>query len=200
MKCNIDIDFIVAKIGWRRFGYLVGFILGDGNIYIDRKRYDYRIRLFLNANEKPLVDKLSDILKTLNLNVNIFKKSNEFILSVRSKCLVLLLNKFINQLFNNNTNKFSEELLIGILEGLIDSDGNIERRRKNYFCAAITTTSKNILNLLIKICNLINIKCRYYIVKNRKYRIFIFNKLYIFTFSHKITREFKLRQAASNSF
>ncbi len=46
-----------------RWGYLIGFYLGDGNIYIDRRRYDYRLRFFINHDDEEIIDRLVIYLK-----------------------------------------------------------------------------------------------------------------------------------------
>ncbi len=125
----------------KEWGYLTGFFMGDGNIYIDKKRYDYRLRLFLNIRETTIRDKLIKILRGYGLNPNFFRQGNEIVISVRSKFLILELLNTIDTLYKGLNGKYSHDFLVGVIEGLIDSDGNIERRRKGYFCVAITNTN-----------------------------------------------------------
>ncbi|RLG80228.1 MAG: hypothetical protein DRO13_04265, partial [Thermoprotei archaeon] len=83
----------------RAWGYLVGFYMGDGNIYIDIKRYDYRLRLFLNAKEAVIRDRLINILRVYGLNPGFFVQDNEIIISVRSKYLIYRILNTVNKLY-----------------------------------------------------------------------------------------------------
>ena len=126
-----------------------------------------------------IINKLTAILRDMNLNVNVFKQNSEIVISVRSKQLINdILNATKDLLLNSRI--FERDYLIGILEGLIDSDGNIERRGGNYFCVAITTTNIFIVNLIISLCRILGLKCGLYVssVKSRvRCRLFIFSGL-----------------------
>ena len=181
----------------RRWGYLIGFYLGDGNVYIDRRRYDYRLRFFINPNDEEIIDKLITLLKDMGLNVNVFKQNSEVVISVRSKRLI---NKILNMVKDlpSNPEKFRRDFIIGVLEGLIDSDGNIERRRGRYFCVAITTTNASIVDLTVRLYRILGLKYGLYVSPMRskvRYRIFIFDKLTMLSYSIKVRKEFERRRA-----
>jgi len=72
MRCRDGYEEQASKVSWREWGYFVGFYLGDGNIYIDRKRYDYRIRLFFGLHELEILKRLVNIIESLGFNANVF--------------------------------------------------------------------------------------------------------------------------------
>lgn len=114
----------------QEFGYLVGFFIGDGN-YINSSKY-------INFTQKDInvLHKLNDILFThLNIVGNIKYKSdnsNCYNLFVNNTALYdLLYNYFMIQdkaqgkTLPANIFIFNEQFALGILEGLLDSDGTI---------------------------------------------------------------------------
>ncbi len=180
----------------RELGYLIGFILGDGNIYIDAKRYDYRLRLFPNSNEKQIIRRLLSIILKIGLKPNVFTRDKVSIISVRSKKFINILSVIIDKLLSSKCVKhLSNEFLLGLIEGLIDSDGNIEWRRRGYFCAAITNHDKNKIELVVNICKKLDINYGFYVrSSNRtKYRVFIFNNLNLLTESVKVANALDTR-------
>ena len=121
----------------RDFGYLVGFFVGDGN-YINTSDY-------LNFTQKDvnILYKLNDILFThFGIIGKIVYKSDN------SNCYNLFVNnRAIYELFRNyfkiqdksqgktipvNIFSFNDEFALGILEGLLDSDGTIHNNSIYY--------------------------------------------------------------------
>jgi DNA-binding transcriptional regulator WhiA len=126
---NMLKDFYWNELSPREQGYIIGMFLGDGSMFTDEKRRIYRIRFFLTRGE-PAIQRLMYLLRKIFRihKVRLYSDNkNEDIIEIHSKTFVqklreLTRGKTLKSL--NLTNKF----LIGILEGLIDSDGHVWRK------------------------------------------------------------------------
>ncbi|BES81989.1 hypothetical protein [Pyrodictium abyssi] len=136
------------------------------------------------------------VIASLGFNANVFMQGGEVVVSVCGKCLVFSLTRFISRVLEEGVEGVPLEALIGVVEGLIDSDGNIERRRGGYFRVAITTASKKIASLVVSVCSLIGASCNYYL-HGGKYRVFIFNRLDLLGGSYKVASEMARRARSS---
>jgi hypothetical protein len=96
----------------------------------------------------------------------------------------------INKLYTSPIKPFSTDFPLDLLEGLIDSDGNIERRSKGYFCVSITNKDKAIIDVAGKACDILGFKHSIY-SDGTRFRLFIFNKMNLLLFSIKVSEEFR---------
>ena len=114
----------------RDFGYFIGFFIGDGN-YANTDKY-------INFTQKDVsvLYRLNDILYThFGIVGNIIYKSdnsNCYNLFIRNQALYSLLKSYFlicdkaqGKTLPANIFSFNEEFALGILEGLLDSDGTV---------------------------------------------------------------------------
>jgi len=74
-----------------------------GNIYIDRKRYDYRLRLFPNVGEVEIVRKILSIITKTGFRPNTFTRGNVLVISVRGKSLIAIISNIIKNLMRETS-------------------------------------------------------------------------------------------------
>ena len=143
----------LQTISERQWGYLIGFYIGDGNIFTKRNDGIYRLRFFLGRGDARARKRLETILKKLALRVRRYRdKDNTEVIEVHSKELV----KSVSETCNKNGLKIkvrSIRFLRGFLEGLIDSDGYVQR---NY--AEITTCNEKLKDNIVEVLRTFRIR------------------------------------------
>jgi intein/homing endonuclease len=141
------------KITEREKGYITGFYVGDGNIFISEIKGVYRLRYFLGLKEVEIQKKIEKILSNFCKNPRIYQgKDNTTVIEIHSKELL----NFITRIVDKNglkKVKADKEFLIGFVEGLIDSDGYVQR---NY--VEITTMNSKLKNNIVSILRRLGIK------------------------------------------
>jgi len=125
-----------------KFGYFVGFFIGDGNFNITHDYID-------------ITQKAPDILHTLNNilfeslgiigKIHYKKETNNFALNISNKGLFYILNtllgiqdKSYNKTLPLNIEETNENFAKGILAGLIDSDGTVNKTQLSIRLASRT--------------------------------------------------------------
>jgi len=146
-----DINFML--LNKEEIGYLLGFFVGDGNIFISKKLGVYRVRFFTFIKEKKIQSKLKKILDKILTNVRCYQEQdNTFVLEFHSKDFINKILKIADK--NGLKKKISKNSERGFIEGLIDSDGYVQR---NY--CEITTANPKLKNNLKKILKDFGVKC-----------------------------------------
>lgn len=149
MRNSIHLTNIIL----RERGYLLGFYVGDGNIFVKIKTGAYRIKFFLNRNELAIEEKLRLILVKAGIRIKVYNwKHNTKVIEIHSKDFV----SYIQQKVTKNgiiTLKKSPPFLIGYIEGLIDSDGYVQRKY-----AEITTSRKELKAQTVRILETLGMK------------------------------------------
>ncbi|RLE59628.1 MAG: hypothetical protein DRJ35_05335 [Thermoprotei archaeon] len=160
VKCKIN------TLTEREKGYIFGFYVGDGNIFIKQTTGVYRIRFYLGKNEKEVQEHLKKIL------LKLFNKLHVYVDRETTICIEIHSKEFINHITTKvskdgikHLNKSSKDFLIGFIEGLIDSDGYVKR---NY--VEITTVNPKLKQQVMKILQMfkvkVNLRSYKYLTKN----------------------------------
>lgn len=161
MKYTIDL----SRISEKEKGYVVGFYVGDGNIFVSKTNGIYRLRYFLWYKEIQTQRKLQKILRKLTLAPRLYRdKDNMVVIELHSKEFVSYILSVCNK--NGLKKQNSNDFLRGFIEGLIDSDGHVQR---NY--TEITTSSSKLKNNIVEVLNKIGISSNI-----RNYHSSILNK------------------------
>ncbi len=167
MRVVIDLN----KLSERERGYVCGFYVGDGNIFIYPKQWIYRVRFHTFIGEKHIQEKIVTLFRKLCNNIRIYEtKDHTLIIEIHSKDLVTGIQGLVTKdgLYKEN---LSKNFLIGFIEGMIDSDGYVQR---NY--AEITTMNVRLKNNLVTTLKMLNIDCNIrtfasHLSKNKGYRV-----------------------------
>ena len=153
-KCKIE------KLKEKEKGYLVGLYLGDGNIFINQEKGIYRLTFYLSPLDQQVSKKLQHLFGKLKLNViRYYSKNGSLRVEIYSKKLIEWLTSIAYKQKNFIKLPQSHQFLVGFIEGMIDSDGNIESSGR----VNITTANKLLLRNILKALEKIEIK--YYVLK-----------------------------------
>ena len=146
-----DVNFML--LSKREKGYLFGFFVGDGNIFIKEKLGVYRVRLFTFLGEKNVQERIRKILKKILKNFREYQEQdNTFVFEFHSKDFINKLLKVVDK--NGLKKKISRDSERGFIEGLIDSDGYVKR---NY--CEITTANPKLKNNIEKVLKSFGVRC-----------------------------------------
>lgn len=140
------------KLTKKELGYLLGFYVGDGNIFIKENIGVYRLRIYTYYKEKDVQKKVIDIISKIINNVRSYDdKDNTYTIEVHSKDLIYKIKKLANK--KGLVNLKNKNITCGFIEGLIDSDGYVKR---NY--VEITTSVKELMENITNILNQLKLK------------------------------------------
>ena len=159
--------FDVEQISEWQKGYLVGFFVGDGCLNFRSKYYSYITKFALNASsERAIANFLVSILLRAHTKPRVTIKGNRLDIRISSKGLYLFLKmhagyesedgKLRKRLLSNDI--WTEEFMLGILAGLIDSDGCVAYDKKKYLRAVISTRSKVLASSMLQLTERLRIK------------------------------------------
>ena len=113
----------------------------------------YRLRLFTYIKETKIQERLKKTLLKIFKKIYCYQKQdNTFVIEVNSIDLINFLSKNVDK--NGIKTKISRNSERGFIEGIIDSDGYVQR---NY--TEITTANLKLKNCIVKILKKFKIKC-----------------------------------------
>lgn len=159
---KIDIKKVQSNYN---LGYIFGMMLGDGHAFLNNngKSEVGRISLYLGAHEQNLADKfLNYIYKEFGAEGSYTVKDNLILVNVYSKPLAHLFSEFGKKNEKHLPKKYyakNKKYILGIFDGLIDSDGHIEKSGRvsfyntsqklkelfNFCCISLDKTFSNVL-------------------------------------------------------
>jgi len=152
-------------------GYIIGLFLGDGDINRGRKTPRYIVRFSLDAKrDQDISVRLYQIFQKGRKKISIFLRDSTLIVKVCSKELVNYIQTCIEYKRNlhNQTEKklqmsedWSLEFQYGLLAGIIDSDGHVQK----HLGTEIKTISPLIFEGILSILANLGIKAK---TKRRK--------------------------------
>ncbi len=149
MRQDVNLKLLSKK----EIGYLVGFFVGDGNIFISEKLGVYRVRLFTYFKEAEIQKKLKNILdKILRTRCYLEERDHTFVFEWHSKDFIKKLLQIADK--NGLKKKISKDFERAFIEGLIDSDGYVQR---NY--CEITTANPKLKKCIVKTIKSFGVRC-----------------------------------------
>lgn len=147
--------------------YIIGVLLGDGNILYDRFRIAVKDKDFILNIQKNIKKWIGYNLKIEKRKNNHFKK-NSFLyhLNFNSRFIQSKIKNLIQKIKNSN----NKDLLSSFLAGCYDSEGSVD---KNRLRIRLSIINKNYKNLIINSLNKLQII--YTLKKNLNFNIDFFN-------------------------
>lgn len=151
----------------KEYYYLIGLFLGDGYASYSPNDRHYRVEFCLNSKkDKDIINFTESLLKKANYNSYKVQDKRYDVVYVRinSKKLFYEFTKEKNELRQNN--KIADKTkIIGLLSGLIDSEGyvangEIQLSQTNYKTAKLMRNLASTLNLVRKVKKVPNPKGR----------------------------------------
>jgi len=118
--------------------YIAGYVFGDGNLYYDKSRRAYRIRMY-DASREHLIAIARIICKLYGVKISIYKRKSEnlYVASMYSRAIHRRIVELLENLRDNPSIQF--------IRGLFDAEGYCYiRQRGNNFDIEIGIASKDI--------------------------------------------------------
>jgi IMP dehydrogenase/GMP reductase len=134
-------------------GYVFGTFLGDGNARVLPNGSGV-VCWYFGKNEDRIVDKLIGILRGYGLNPSIDESANLKTVIIYNKYFAMLLEDFGKREKKSLNEKYlacNKEYVLGIYDGLIDSDGHTEKNGRDCF----TNTSEKLIELFYFCCSIL---------------------------------------------
>ncbi|MBI5065498.1 IMP dehydrogenase [Candidatus Woesearchaeota archaeon] len=153
-KYQTDITLIPTY----ELGYIFGTFLGDGSSHtakLDNNSNIGSVRWYFGKNEMEIAEKLADcIKKAFNKELEIYYEKKIILSILYHKPLAEFLKSFSKKTNKHLPTEYlvnNKEYLKGLLDGMIDSDGEIE----DYGRIRFTNTSKKLIELFNVVCYLV---------------------------------------------
>lgn len=182
-----QIDLIKNK----EYFYILGVLLGDGNILSNRIRIAVKDKDFIIECKNSLENCLNSKIIIKKIKNNGFKKSYLYYVNFNS----IILSQIIQKDINNLKNLKDKAKIISFLEGIYDSEGCVSKDRKR-IRLIMRDFSKNIIDLISLYLNYlkINYKIRKFDSKKKEWFIIDINGKEIIKFGKLINFSIEKKQ------
>ena len=163
---NNSLDRLYTEISLQTL-YWVGFIIADGSFYKNR------FELSLSAKDKEHLERFASYISYSN-NIVYRKNNNSYSLFFSNKQSIADIMNYYNINYNKTYNPvnfdsythFNKELLLSLLIGIIDGDGNIQSNGSKRTNMITITAHKNWKTFYAKLLSTLNIPIHIYEVKD----------------------------------
>ena len=144
----------------KKLGQTIGMFLGDGSAFIHKDRKYGLLNIAFNSKDIDLIKKYEEIFKI------VFDRKCSKVIEGNCTCFIVnhtTCAKYFKEKFYNNDkdkifpfklNEITDQMAIGIIEGLLDSDGN-KNKKGGY---AFYNTSLDLIMLMKNLLNRFNIQ------------------------------------------
>lgn len=157
-------------------GEFIGMFAGDGNFYFEKKKYQYKIRIYLGLYEKQyrahvkqfltkLFSKAPRAYERMSGGVEVIEYYSKEIYELIKKYLVWDENKTKTIRLKDISN-LNKDFLIGFIRGLFDTDGGIHKPKNK---AAFGTASELLANQIREILIMQGLPPGYYKYKDKDF-------------------------------
>lgn len=154
---NNSLDRLYTEISPQTF-YWVGFIIADGSFYKSR------FELSLSAKDKEHLEKFASYINYSN-NIAYREGSNSYRISFNNKQSIVAIMNYYSINYSKTYNPvnfdsyihFNKELLLSLLIGIVDGDGNIQNNGSKGANVISITTHKSWRTFYTKLLNVLNI-------------------------------------------
>lgn len=154
-------------------GEIIGLFAGDGYYANNKKRWDYRIKIYFNAKETLLIEYYKKSIFRLTGKIpGVLNGGSVKIMQLCSKEFCNFVLSYIS--FQGNKTKTiqlrdkslrkNKEFMLGFLKGLTDADGYVRKDRKEIYYGSI---SKSLFNDFLEGLNLFGLEYKVYLQKSQ---------------------------------
>lgn len=164
----------VERLSARERGYMVGMIVGDGSLIRHKRRGEFLAKIALDRlRDRDIFEFLLSRFEECGKRVCVRIERGMIILRVWSRSFYEFVFQYVRLQRRRPRHHHTKQLLdiedwdrafaLGFIGGLIDSDGHVERGKRQGHCgAAITTGSASLRDQVMQLCKAqqINVTCR----------------------------------------
>jgi hypothetical protein len=168
----IKIDFSNEE----KTGEFIGMFAGDGGFYLEKEKYQYKIRIYLGLYEKQYSSYVKNFLTELFSKPPRSYRRMSYgveVIEYYSKDIYKLIKEYLDWDDNKtktirlkDTSKLNKNFLIGFIRGIFDTDGGIHKKKNK---VAFGTASGVLANQIREILTKQGLPPGFYKYKNKEF-------------------------------